>query len=64
MNWVFETYSNVYSTAMMQDTKTVRNAATAKQTSLFAAHSPASSAAPNRGPRKIGSSDCPEGLVF
>jgi hypothetical protein len=21
MNWVFETYSNVYSTAMMQDTK-------------------------------------------
>ncbi len=26
MNWVFETYSNVYSTAMMQDTKTVRKA--------------------------------------
>ena len=23
MNWVFETYSNVYSTAMMQDTKSV-----------------------------------------
>ena len=21
MNWVFETYSNVYSTAMMQDTR-------------------------------------------
>jgi hypothetical protein len=30
MNWIFETYSNVYSTAMMQDTKIVRNAATAK----------------------------------
>jgi hypothetical protein len=24
MNWVFETYSNVYNTAMMQDVKTVR----------------------------------------
>lgn len=26
MNWIFETYSNVYSTAMMQDVK-ARNAA-------------------------------------
>jgi hypothetical protein len=25
MNWVFETYSNVYNTAMMQDVKTVRH---------------------------------------
>jgi hypothetical protein len=30
MNWVFETYSNVYNTAMMQDTKSVRNVAIAK----------------------------------
>ncbi len=29
MNWVFETYSNVYNTAMMQDAKTVRNVAAA-----------------------------------
>jgi hypothetical protein len=33
MNWVFETYSNVYSTAMMQDTKTIRHAASAKSSS-------------------------------
>jgi hypothetical protein len=26
MNWVFETYSNVYSTAMMQDVKTAPKA--------------------------------------
>ncbi len=30
MNWVFETYSNVYNTAMMQDTKFERDIATAK----------------------------------
>ncbi len=30
MNWVFETYSNVYSTAMMQDTKVVHKARTGK----------------------------------
>jgi hypothetical protein len=30
MNWVFETYSNVYNTAMMQETKSVRNVASAK----------------------------------
>jgi hypothetical protein len=26
MNWIFESYSNVYQTAMMQDVKTVRRA--------------------------------------
>jgi hypothetical protein len=31
MNWVFETYSNVYSTAMLQDVKSVRNFAEAKK---------------------------------
>jgi hypothetical protein len=30
MNWIFETYSNVYSTAMMQDAKISHNAAAAK----------------------------------
>ncbi len=30
MNWVFETYSNVYNTAMMQETKTSRHVAAAK----------------------------------
>jgi hypothetical protein len=30
MNWIFETYSNVYNTAMMQDTNTVRFAAANK----------------------------------
>jgi hypothetical protein len=32
MEWVFETYSNVYKTAMMQDVKTHEHAATAKKT--------------------------------
>jgi hypothetical protein len=32
MNWVFETYSNVYSTAMMQDVKTVSSAKAARKT--------------------------------
>jgi hypothetical protein len=30
MNWVFETYSNVYNTAMMQDTKSPRSVTAAK----------------------------------
>ena len=30
MNWVFDTYSNVYSTAMMQSHDSKQNAATAK----------------------------------
>ncbi len=30
MNWVFETYSNVYNTAMMQDSKSARNVAAEK----------------------------------
>jgi hypothetical protein len=34
MNWVFETYSNVYSTAMMQDTKFAPKASIARK-SLF-----------------------------
>jgi hypothetical protein len=24
MNWIFETYSNVYNTAMMQDTRAIK----------------------------------------
>jgi hypothetical protein len=32
MNWVFETYSNVYSAAMLQDVKVVRNNGAAKPT--------------------------------
>jgi hypothetical protein len=31
MNWVFDTYSNVYSTAMMQSHEAVQNAAPAKE---------------------------------
>jgi hypothetical protein len=34
MNWVFETYSNVYSTAMMQDTKVAVKAEAARK-SIF-----------------------------
>jgi hypothetical protein len=35
MNWIFETYSNVYSTAMMQDVKPFRHIAAAnKPTSM------------------------------
>ncbi len=30
MNWIFESYSNVYQTAMMQDVKTVRRARSVK----------------------------------
>jgi hypothetical protein len=30
MNWVFETYSNVYNTAMMHEAKSPRNVAVAK----------------------------------
>jgi len=33
MNWVIETYSNVYNTAMMQDAKSSRHVATAKDRS-------------------------------
>jgi hypothetical protein len=32
MNWVFETYSNVYNTAMMQNPKIERDIASAKST--------------------------------
>jgi hypothetical protein len=35
MNWVFETYSNVYSTAMMQDMKFAPKAKTERK-SVFA----------------------------
>lgn len=31
MNWIFDTYSNVYSTAMMQTHDSKQNAATAKE---------------------------------
>ena len=31
MNWVFDTYSNVYSTAMMRTQSTAHHAATAKE---------------------------------
>jgi hypothetical protein len=34
MNWVFETYSNVYSTAMMQNTKVPAHVPAAKATTL------------------------------
>jgi hypothetical protein len=34
MNWVFETYSNVYSTAMMQDVKSVPKAAVVRKSIL------------------------------
>ena len=34
MNWVFETYSNVYQTAMMQDTKSAPKATTARKSIL------------------------------
>jgi hypothetical protein len=34
MNWVFETYSNVYSTAMMQNMKVAPKAAVAKKSVL------------------------------
>ncbi len=30
MNWIFDTYSNVYTTAMMQDQKSAHHAAHAK----------------------------------
>ena len=30
MNWLFEAYSNVYNTAMMQDVKSANDIATAK----------------------------------
>jgi hypothetical protein len=30
MNWIFDTYSNVYTTAMMQDQKSLHHAAPAK----------------------------------
>lgn len=30
MNWIFDTYSNVYTTAMMQDQKSAHHAALAK----------------------------------
>jgi hypothetical protein len=33
MNWVFETYSNVYTTAMMQNPKMERDIASAKSNS-------------------------------
>ena len=31
MNWLIETYSNVYNTAMMQDSKSGNRVATAKE---------------------------------
>jgi hypothetical protein len=34
MNWIFEAYSNVYSTAMMQDAKHPSHAAAAKKAGL------------------------------
>jgi hypothetical protein len=34
MNWVFETYSNVYSTAMMQDVKVAHKATVARKSVL------------------------------
>ena len=34
MNWVFDTYSNVYSAAMMQTKSVDQNAATAKERPL------------------------------
>ncbi len=34
MNWVFETYSNVYSTAMMQDMKVYAKAPVARKSIL------------------------------
>jgi hypothetical protein len=34
MNWVFETYSNVYSTAMMQDMKVAPKVAVARKSIL------------------------------
>jgi hypothetical protein len=34
MNWVFETYSNVYSTAMMQDVKTAPKTNVARKSIL------------------------------
>lgn len=34
MNWVFETYSNVYSTAMMQDVKSAAKAPIARKSIL------------------------------
>lgn len=32
MNWIFDTYSNVYNTAMMQDRRVAHHVAAAKQT--------------------------------
>jgi hypothetical protein len=34
MNWVFEAYSNVYQTAMMQDTKNAPKATVARKSVL------------------------------
>jgi hypothetical protein len=34
MNWVFETYSNVYSTAMMQDVKSAPKSKTEQKSIL------------------------------
>jgi hypothetical protein len=34
MNWVFETYSNVYTTAMMQDMKVANKAPVARKSVL------------------------------
>lgn len=31
MNWIFDTYSNLYTTAMMQEQNHVHHAATAKE---------------------------------
>jgi hypothetical protein len=31
MNWIFDTYSNVYSTAMMQNTKTAHHSAPVRE---------------------------------
>jgi hypothetical protein len=46
MNWIFETYSNVYNTAMMQDTraiKTPKEASKARTEHAFSKFLPLSS---------------------
>ncbi len=40
MNWVFETYSNVYSTAMMQDMKVAPKAAVPTQVCFVSSFRP------------------------
>jgi hypothetical protein len=50
MNWVFETYSNVYNTAMMHEAMLQLRNLVAK----FAVPSPACSPAPDRAVRQIG----------